>query len=55
MPSSTKTKNPDYINGGHQVRTPGGTRAWEPKAGQNYNGNPDRINAGAGPRKGNQQ
>ena len=27
-----------------QVRTPGGTRAWDPKSGQNYNGNPDRIN-----------
>ena len=27
-----------------QVRTPGGTRAFMPSAGQNYNGNPDRIN-----------
>jgi hypothetical protein len=27
-----------------QVRNPSGTRAWDPKAGQNYNGNPDRIN-----------
>mgnify|MGYP003350666572 CR=1 FL=1 len=27
-----------------QVRTPGGTRTWDPKKGQNYNGNPDRIN-----------
>jgi len=27
-----------------QVRTPGGTRAWDPKCEQNYKGNPDRIN-----------
>jgi hypothetical protein len=46
MPSSTKIKNPDYINGGAQVRNPGGTRAWDPKAGQNYSGNPDRIRIG---------
>ena len=46
MPSSTKIRNPDYINGGAQVRTPGGTRAWDPKAGQNYSGNPDRIRVG---------
>jgi hypothetical protein len=44
VPSTTKTKNPDYINGGAQVRTPGGTRSWEPSAGQNYRGNADRIN-----------
>jgi hypothetical protein len=43
LPSSTKIKNPDYINGGAQVRTPGGTRTWDPKCGQNYAGNPDRI------------
>lgn len=45
LPGSTKIKNPDYINGGAQVRTPGGTRAWDPKAGQNYSGNPDKIRA----------
>lgn len=54
MPSSTKIKNPDYINGGAQVRTPGGTRNWEPKCGQNYKGNPNSINVGRGPTKGNQ-
>ena len=54
MPSSTKIKNPDYINGGAQVRTPGGTRNWDPKAGQNYKGNPNSINVGRGPTKGNQ-
>ena len=43
LPSSMKIRNPDYINGGAQVRTPGGTRTWDPKAGQNYAGNPDRI------------
>lgn len=36
----------DSINRGQQVRTPGGTRAWDPKCEGNYNGNPDRINAG---------
>jgi hypothetical protein len=46
LPSNTKIKNPDYINGGAQVRTPGGTRPFDPKMGQNYNGNPDRINVG---------
>jgi hypothetical protein len=34
----------DKINYGKQERTPGGTRAWSPSAGQNYKGNPDRIN-----------
>lgn len=46
LPSNTKIKNPDYINGGAQVRTPGGTRKFDPSATQNYHGNPDRINAG---------
>ena len=36
-----------------QVRTPGGTRAFEPSAGQNYKGNADKINVGRGPTKGN--
>ena len=44
----------DNINRGSQVRTPGGTRTWDPKAGQNYKGNPDSINMGRGPTKGNQ-
>jgi len=38
-----------------QVRTPGGTRSWEPKCEQNYKGNADRINVGRGPTKGNEQ
>lgn len=38
-----------------QVRTPGGTRAFEPSAGQNYKGNADKINFGRGPTKGNQR
>ena len=38
-----------------QVRTPGGTRAWAPAAGQNYKGNADSINVGRGPTKGNQR
>jgi hypothetical protein len=37
-------KNIDSMNYGKQERTPGGTRAWDPKAGQNYNGNADSIN-----------
>jgi hypothetical protein len=52
LPSSVKIKNPDYINGGAQVR--GSTRKWEPSATQNYHGDIDKINAGRGPRKGNQ-
>jgi len=36
----------DSINRGAQVRTPGGTRTWDPKMGQNYSGNPDRIRIG---------
>jgi len=49
----------DNINRGHQVRSSGGgrfpeTRTWDPKAGQNYKGNPDSINMGRGPTKGNQ-
>jgi hypothetical protein len=55
LPASTKIKNPDYINGGAQVRNPGGTRAFDPKAGQNYKGNPNSINMGRGPTKGNAQ
>ena len=45
----------DSINRGAQVRNPGGTRKFEPSATQNYTGNADRINAGRGPTKGNQQ
>jgi len=42
-----------------QVRSSGGgrfpeTRTWTPSAGQNYKGNPDKINMGRGPTKGNQ-
>jgi hypothetical protein len=37
-----------------QVRTPGGTRAFDPKAGQNYKGDPNSINVGRGPTKGNE-
>ena len=44
----------DNINRGAQVRTPGGTRKFEPSATQNYSGNSDRINMGRGPTKGNQ-
>ena len=44
----------DNINRGAQVRTPGGTRSFEPSATQNYRGNSDKINVGRGPTKGNQ-
>jgi hypothetical protein len=44
----------DNINRGAQVRTPGGTRSFEPSATQNYKGNSDKINVGRGPTKGNQ-
>jgi hypothetical protein len=45
----------DNINRGAQVRTPGGTRAWDPKMTGNYNGNPDKIRIGqsGGPGYGN--
>jgi len=42
------------FTGKPQVRTPGGTRAWTPSAGQNYKGNADSINVGRGPTKGNE-
>ena len=45
----------DKLNFGSQVRTPGGTRSFEPSAGQNYRGNPDQINSGRGPTVGNKQ
>jgi len=45
----------DRLNFGSQVRTPGGTRSFEPSAGQNYKGNTDAMNVGRGPTKGNSQ
>ena len=45
----------DKLNFGKQERTPGGTRSFEPSAGQNYKGNADAINVGRGPTKGNAQ
>lgn len=44
--SGARPANPDAIRVGKQERNPGGTRSWEPSAGQNYKGNPDRIRAG---------
>lgn len=44
----------DMFKGSAQVRNPGGTRAFDPKAGQNYKGDPNSINVGRGPTKGNQ-
>lgn len=52
MPSLQAGK--DMFTGTSQVRTPGGTRAFAPSAGQNYKGNADSINVGRGPTKGNQ-
>ena len=52
VPAQGSTR--DSINRGAQVRTPGGTRSFDPKAGQNYSGNADKINMGRGPTKGNQ-
>lgn len=34
----------EMFTGHAQVRTPGGTRDWNPQKGQNYKGNPDKIN-----------
>jgi hypothetical protein len=36
-------RNPDMINMGAGPRNAGSTRSWDPKAGQNYKGNPDKI------------
>jgi len=52
LPAQGSTR--DSINRGAQVRTPGGTRSFEPSGTQNYRGNADAINAGRGPTKGNQ-
>jgi hypothetical protein len=54
MPAHNPGK--DMFLGCHQpqVRTPGGTRAFDPSKGQNYKGNADKINVGRGPTKGNQ-
>lgn len=46
VPAQGSTR--DSINRGSQVRGAGGTQVKKP-------GSPDRINAGAGPRKGNKQ
>ena len=51
LPAQGSTR--DSINRGAQVRTPGGTRPFDPKATQNYRGNADSINVGRGPTKGN--
>lgn len=58
-PTGGSTKVPagkEITMGCHQpqVRTPGGTRAFDPKAGQNYKGDPNKINVGRGPTKGNE-
>lgn len=34
----------EMFTGKAQVRNPGGTRPWHPEKGQNYKGNPDKIN-----------
>jgi hypothetical protein len=44
----------EMFTGRTQVRTPGGTRAFDPSATQNYKGNADKMNVGRGPTKGNQ-
>ena len=43
------------FNAGAQVRTPGGTRPFDPSATENYRGDYNRINLGRGPTKGNSQ
>jgi len=53
LPAQGSTR--DSINRGSQVRTPGGTRSWMPSGTQNYKGNPDMINSGRGPTRGNAQ
>lgn len=40
----TVQQGKEMFTGKAQVRNPGGTRPWHPEKGQNYKGNPDRIN-----------
>ena len=59
MPKVTPGKDMFSGSANPQVRSSGGgrfpeTRTWDPKAGQNYKGDPDKINMGRGPTKGNQ-
>jgi hypothetical protein len=59
MPKITPGKDMFLGSANPQVRSSGGgrfpeTRAFAPSAGQNYKGNPDKINMGRGPTKGNQ-
>jgi hypothetical protein len=59
MPKITPGKDMFPGSANPQVRSSGGgrfpeTRAFAPSAGQNYKGNPDKINMGRGPTKGNQ-
>ena len=50
----TKFGNPDSINVGAGPRNAGGTRSFMPSAGQNFNGDPDKIQMKQMPnRKGN--
>ena len=53
MPTRGRPSNMDSINMGSGPR--GGGRSFEPAAKGNYRGNSDRINAGRGPTRGNQQ
>lgn len=53
MAAESKKADPDGQRYGTQHR--GGGREFTPAAGQNFKGNPDRINSGRGPTKGNQQ
>ena len=55
MPKVTPGKEMFMGSSNPQVRTPGGTREWDPKHGQNFEGNADSINVGRGPTKGNQR
>ena len=54
VPAFTTGKEMFPASKNPQVRTPGGTRAFDPSQGQNYKGNPDKQNFGRGPTKGNQ-
>jgi hypothetical protein len=44
VPADGCGKDMFYGSANPQMRNPSGTRAFAPSAGQNYNGNPDRIN-----------
>ena len=55
MPAFAPGKDMFKGSSNPQVRTPGGTRSFDPSATKNYKGDADKMNVGRGPTKGNQR